>query len=80
MPFVSMDNAEIYYEAHGEGSPVVLAHGADDHRFHCGCPYIYAQNGLANGSQLRFATRAYARVKSDVGADRSSRAASRRGS
>lgn len=28
MPFVSTDNAEIYYEAHGEGSPVVLAHGA----------------------------------------------------
>ena len=28
MPFVKTDNAEIYYEAHGEGSPIVLAHGA----------------------------------------------------
>ena len=28
MPFISADNAEIYYEAHGEGTPVVLAHGA----------------------------------------------------
>ena len=28
MPFVNTDNAEIYYESHGEGSPIVLAHGA----------------------------------------------------
>ncbi len=28
MPFVSADNAEIYYEVHGEGTPVVLLHGA----------------------------------------------------
>lgn len=28
MPFVKTDNAEIYYEVHGEGSPIVLAHGA----------------------------------------------------
>lgn len=28
MPFVNTDNAEIYYEVHGEGSPIVLAHGA----------------------------------------------------
>ena len=28
MPFVNTDNAKIYYETHGEGPPVVLAHGA----------------------------------------------------
>ena len=28
MPFVDTENASIYYEVHGEGSPVVLAHGA----------------------------------------------------
>ena len=28
MPFVNTDNAKIYYETHGEGSPIVLAHGA----------------------------------------------------
>ncbi len=28
MPFVKTDKAEIYYEVHGEGSPIVLAHGA----------------------------------------------------
>ncbi len=28
MPFVNTENAEIYYEAHGEGLPIVLAHGA----------------------------------------------------
>ena len=28
MPFVKTDKAEIYYESHGEGSPIVLAHGA----------------------------------------------------
>ena len=28
MPFVNTDNAKVYYETHGEGPPVVLAHGA----------------------------------------------------
>ena len=28
MPFVNTENAQIYYETHGEGSPIVLAHGA----------------------------------------------------
>ena len=28
MPFVNTDNAKIYYESHGEGSPIILAHGA----------------------------------------------------
>ena len=28
MPFVNTDNAKIYYEVHGEGSPIVFAHGA----------------------------------------------------
>ena len=28
MPFVDTNNAKIYYEVHGEGSPIVLAHGA----------------------------------------------------
>ena len=28
MPFVNTNNAQIYYETHGEGSPIVLAHGA----------------------------------------------------
>ncbi len=28
MPFVNTENAQIYYETYGEGSPVVLAHGA----------------------------------------------------
>ena len=28
MPFVNTNNAKIYYETHGEGSPIVLAHGA----------------------------------------------------
>ena len=28
MPFVNTDNAKIYYETHGEGPPIVLAHGA----------------------------------------------------
>ena len=28
MPFVNTDNAKIYYESHGEGTPIVLAHGA----------------------------------------------------
>lgn len=28
MPFISVENAEIHYETHGEGPPVILAHGA----------------------------------------------------
>lgn len=28
MPFVNTDSAKIYYETHGEGLPIVLAHGA----------------------------------------------------
>jgi pimeloyl-ACP methyl ester carboxylesterase len=28
MPFVERDNASIYYEVHGEGPPIVFAHGA----------------------------------------------------
>src|SRR5579872_6931753 len=28
MPFLARDGCELYYEVHGEGSPIVFAHGA----------------------------------------------------
>src|SRR2546430_1781955 len=29
MPFADLDGFQMYYESHGEGEPIVFAHGAD---------------------------------------------------